>query len=1095
MNKKQHSFILIFIIINIYNIFKCNNCISQTINVNNDSQIYYLNRPTGFHPEHNNCYECQLLDSAIYFNYKQEDSLTIFYCQKSISVNKILEKQNFSLSYLLGLSYFYRNKLELSKKYLLLAITNLPNHSIVDSSNIYSGNIYEKLSSCYLKINNIDSGEYYINKALKIYDSISPEKMSSLYFNLSVIYNKKNDYREKTTLLKFIHTSIEGHLNNENSKEYTNVLEKLSLIYNDNNLPDSSIIYLNEIISTYQKGIMEDSLRIPWIYYNLAIIYKNTNNNHYKEELLKSKLSFEKYNYYYTVTYNLIIELLGVNYERENNYDEAVKYYKYSIELQKKYPKSKNQFGAFYNLVNLYVNNHNFEDVEALSKEINNLNYDSLKIKLFLRLADGYNGIGLIEKAIYYYNLYLPFASTQDSISYLNLLGSLYLKKGAYNLAKEKYKKSLFINSDSTNQIFYETILLIIDIDIIQNNLTDVNNNINFIINNYKINNNSSFALKISNIYSLLENEKESIKWLNIYEELSPENKYLTSYIKSFNYYLKGDYINSNKFIDLYIKEKPKSESGFMLGALLFKASNYYYLKQYDSSFMYIQYYFNRNIEDIKSHIKYRDEESNIENLHNHEIFEKQLIYLISKISRTKIKNKQIVINNYFKYLLYTKQIILKSHYLSDSNNNFKTLNSFKSLPKNYNLNKLLPKQDAYTLIEIITHYQDIKYDTIAYDVLMVNSKDTNVKIFSIPKGDSATISIHQIISDSNKINYLYNNINNYYLTDNLIKIIDSECPINNNLFISLSGEFNYINIPCIYINKDSNLEDKYKIHLLGSTADILNYEPNYFRSIKEIVTFGDIDFDRSNNSSPFIKSNIGYSQISEMASRSGTSRFAYLPGTKKEIEDISKLCVKNNMPIVQYKGSNASEENFKKLNGKNKPYILHIATHGFFFADPIKTNPTTIELLQNKSNKYKLGDDPLLRSGLILSGANATWGKTDSFSTTTEDGILTSYEIANTDLSGCQLVVLSACETGLGDINASEGVFGLQRAFKMAGVKNIIMSLWKVDDNETPKLMNLFYNNCFKGESAHDALQHAQNEMKINGYAPYYWAGFKLLE
>ena len=150
---------------------------------------------------------------------------------------------------------------------------------------------------------------------------------------------------------------------------------------------------------------------------------------------------------------------------------------------------------------------------------------------------------------------------------------------------------------------------------------------------------------------------------------------------------------------------------------------------------------------------------------------------------------------------------------------------------------------------------------------------------------------------------------------------------------------------------------------------------------------------------------------------------------------------------------------------------------------------------MQNKSNKYKLGDDPLLRSGLILSGANATWGKTDSFSTTTEDGILTSYEIANTDLSGCQLVVLSACETGLGDINASEGVFGLQRAFKMAGVKNIIMSLWKVDDNETPKLMNLFYNNCFKGESAHDALQHAQNEMKINGYAPYYWAGFKLLE
>jgi CHAT domain-containing protein len=317
-------------------------------------------------------------------------------------------------------------------------------------------------------------------------------------------------------------------------------------------------------------------------------------------------------------------------------------------------------------------------------------------------------------------------------------------------------------------------------------------------------------------------------------------------------------------------------------------------------------------------------------------------------------------------------------------------------------------------------------------------------------------------------------------------------------VYISPTGILHNINLVALPTDNQNIFWNIYNTHILGSPVDVINYKPLYLNSkiIKEFISFGDIEYDKSTSNTTKNKINeIGYPQISEIASRSGTSKFAYLPGTKKEIQDISKIVAKNNMPIVQYTGQNASEENFKQLNGKNEPYILHIATHGFFFPNSIKTNPTSIALFQNKNTLYKLSDDPLLRSGLILSGANATWGKTDSISTTTEDGILTSYEIANTDLSGCQLVVLSACETGLGDINASEGVFGLQRAFKMAGVKNIIMSLWKVDDNETPKLMNLFYNNCFKGESVHDALQHAQNEMKINGYAPYYWAGFKLLE
>jgi CHAT domain-containing protein len=149
--------------------------------------------------------------------------------------------------------------------------------------------------------------------------------------------------------------------------------------------------------------------------------------------------------------------------------------------------------------------------------------------------------------------------------------------------------------------------------------------------------------------------------------------------------------------------------------------------------------------------------------------------------------------------------------------------------------------------------------------------------------------------------------------------------------------------------------------------------------------------------------------------------------------------------------------------------------------------------LIEAKSKVFKTSDDPMMRSGLVFSGANKSWGKVNE-NLLGDDGILTASEISNLDLSACQLVVLSACETGLGEVKGSEGVFGLQRAFKMAGVKNIIMSLWKVPDAQTAELFDTFYSECFAGKTIHEAFQSAQSQMKAK-YSPYYWAGFVLLE
>ena len=173
-------------------------------------------------------------------------------------------------------------------------------------------------------------------------------------------------------------------------------------------------------------------------------------------------------------------------------------------------------------------------------------------------------------------------------------------------------------------------------------------------------------------------------------------------------------------------------------------------------------------------------------------------------------------------------------------------------------------------------------------------------------------------------------------------------------------------------------------------------------------------------------------------------------------------------------------KSDFKALGKEVSPSIIHISTHGYFISDSINNDEDEYKLSDNLAGSFQLNSAPensLLNSGLIFAGANRVW-KGEEPLEDTDDGILTAYEVADLNLRNTKLITLSACQTGLGDIKGTEGVFGLQRAFKKAGVDYIVMSLWNVSNKTISDFMETFYNKLLKGMELKKAFSISQLEM-----------------
>lgn len=377
--------------------------------------------------------------------------------------------------------------------------------------------------------------------------------------------------------------------------------------------------------------------------------------------------------------------------------------------------------------------------------------------------------------------------------------------------------------------------------------------------------------------------------------------------------------------------------------------------------------------------------------------------------------------------------------------------------------NKL--EEDEVGMEVIRFNYFDTEFtDSVIYVGLFVD-KDTkdHPQIIVLPSGNDL----------ENKYFSYYQNAIKQKTTDkksyaNYWEYFDSKLRGKSKIYFSGDGVYNQIN-PETFQNFDNQyLIDKYTFYFISNTRDIVDQSQKgqTVYTNTTAVMFGNPKFEDGNSNT----------------SNSITPLDA-LPGAELEVNLLDSFLISNNWSTQKFIGAQASESVLKTVES---PRVLHIATHGFFMADEQSNHETNLV-----GTEQKKSSNPLLRSGLLFTGAGPLLATENVYKFNQNDGVLTAFEAMNLNLDNTEIVFLSACETGRGEVKSGEGVYGLQRSFIVAGAQNVVMTLFKVDDAVTQKLVTLFYSEWIKTGEKRAAFNNAKKAILEEYKDPIYWGSF----
>ncbi len=1061
---------------------------------------------------------CQDIDKAInYFsNGDYNNAATEFEnLLKTFSENEKNDTTVYT-KYLLytAVSFEYINNYEKAIEYYKEGITIFENYE-----NYYENEWYfDFLSKIGFLYKNLYKFEEAITYFIKYKENTEKKygkeslKYSDAAKQLGIIYREINDYEKSNALLSESKQIIEKNFGKDNLDYVLSCNELAILKYYSADYLEAEKLFL-ESLNITEKIKGKNNADYSNCCNNLAGIYSTIGlykkaEIYYKESMSIIEKIYGKNHYYYAVSCNNI----ALFYKTTGNYADAEKYYLLSKAVFEKikgtespeYAKICNNLGKLYSLMG------NFANAEKLlneGKKINEKIYGTKHSEYALscnNLGSFYESVFLFEKAE---PLLIEAKNVREKIygkenpeyAYsCSDLGMLYYQMKDYSKAESLFTEALLINELSLGkqnknragllqnlaELYFKTEnfvkaeKLLLEANEIDKKL------LGKFHPDYAISSNS-----LAIYYNRTGNKEKAIKYYleinqNIDQQVINSGTFMSSseremFINSIINY----YHNLHSFYFMIIKDNAEFASNCYNNSLLLKGlllrSNLAMKNAILQS------------NDEKLIKKYNDWVENTQ--------------LLSKLRLIPIEERFLDIDSLYQITNTQEKELFSSAVLK----NYLTFDKM-------NWQNVQKKLEAD---EIAIEFIDFKYfnknaeltDSILYCALLISKEMQFPKmIYLCEEKDLKKILTkpNAEIDDYTFVKSLYDKSSEqskklYELT---WKPIENETKNFKTIYLSPSGLLNRISYKALINTNGNMLSDLHEIIYLSSTSNLLLTCNMYLKDIENMVLFGGINYNPDTNlwknsvaeyhtENTYLPERNYELENAINENRGGYSQtFSYLDGTKQEVIKIDSVIQKQKINTQIFEGLNATEEAFKNYKYKS-PTIVHIATHGFYF--PEVGSPGNELLRGMEELKFQHSRNPMERSGLAFAGSNWTWEGTNKV-TGVDDGILTAEEISRVLMDNAKLVVLSACQTGLGDVRGSEGVYGLQRALKMAGVDYMIISLWEVPDEQTQKMMVKFYENLQNGLEINQAFDKAQNDLKeeyrhVKGGA-YAWAAFVLI-
>lgn len=991
----------------------------------------------------------------------------------------------------------------MNKKWILLILffISIKSFSQSDELSLY----YKKGCNLLFNKNEYDSAIIYFNKTIEcLNEEVNGYSQPSANAR-SLIAQAYHDKQQYDLAIKYGEEvlSICKIISGEETTDYATSLYNMYLYYNSAEQYENAIKYAKQSLNLLLKLKGEQDKLYSNILVRLGLAYFNikdyvTASEYYCSALITEEKLYGKN----SPEYSLVLNNYAHSLYKQGLYKESILYYKECLRIR------KNVLG---------------EDHTYYKNTLHNLKYPCI------RLGDKLFDNGKYSDALYAYSElddYLTDVEDDDYAYIYKKKSMCYWRMGSYDKAIEcgmrsSVSTSIIYGDESIE--YAESIRHMINVFAEIGNYDvalELGNTVLCIYEKNDINDKFNIYASMASLYDNIGDYKSSVKMYDKAISIIKQNGNMMAYSAILNnmsnsFFLQRKYKNAIKYgkkaLECKAQIMGEKHEEYII-SLLNLAQIYQKAGRHKRAYKLYEYYYNIESDRLKhmyTTMPQKERECywkmNSKNL-------KHMLVNSKKKNNDKLNE---VIYNYLllskSVLQYSETSLKKAIYDSNDSINIVTYEFLRSECDDcYRLEALLldnmRTEYNFTIDNINTTYNDINVSMSSNDVAIElvggDLYDGNYYCLLTKKNYKTPVLIR--LNKCNLLDSLQKNkhkiYNNSLLYECVWKPIEPYLKEGDNVYFSPDGILHLLNIEDAIDNNGMLFSDKYNVHRITSTRIIC--KTNELVEYKNIALFGGLEY-KYDTTSKNISNNI----IEYLHQRYG---FNYLPSTLDEVNQISHFMSNSDINTYTYTDFDGTEDSFKNLSGKNMS-IIHIATHGFFYnindisdigfytnyfenqKDTCDNKLDILSLFYNNYDSIATHSYSMSRSGLIMSGGENAWinGFGDSF---TEDGILLSSEISSLNLTETDLVVLSACETALGDVTI-DGVLGLQRAFKNAGVNTIVMSLWKVDDEATSYFMINFYKNLLNGASKREAFDTAKRLTRDKYEDPYYWAAFIMLD